>query len=171
MIAHHFRSETLDGTELDLANEAGKAKFVLLDFWASWCGPCRAEFPILRRLNERYKNHGLKIIGVSLDHEREAATEAATKNELSYPHCYDGGGWRNSVAVQYGVRSIPAMFLLDQQLKVVAIGLRGEVLERRLSELLGPGDMPEDSEQLNSEAPHVLGPGATGGDRAEVNSG
>jgi thiol-disulfide isomerase/thioredoxin len=91
-----------------LADEATKAKYVLLDFWASWCGPCRSEYPYLRRLHARYKDHGLRIIGVNLDSSRNKAVEAAQENLLDYPHVFDGQGWKNAVAVLYRVHSIPA---------------------------------------------------------------
>ena len=113
---------------------------MLLDFWASWCGPCRAEFPTLRRMYARYKGHGLTLIGVTLDSELSRAFDAANQAKLTYPHVFDGLGWKNAVALLYRVHGIPRIYLLDSQLNIVAEDLRGPELERRLQELLGPGD-------------------------------
>ena len=114
---------------------------MLLDFWASWCGPCRAEFPTLRRVHARYKEHGLTIIGVTLDSELSRAVAAAKQAKLTYSHVFDGLGWKNAVAQLYRVHGIPQTYLLDSQLNIVAKNFRGPELERRLRELLGPGDV------------------------------
>jgi S1-C subfamily serine protease/thiol-disulfide isomerase/thioredoxin len=137
-----FTGTALDGKPVDLKSQAAKGKYLLLDFWASWCPPCRAEFPTLRRINARYQKHGLTIVGVTLDSEKDKnlAVDAAAKAKLSYPHVFDGLGWSNAVAKLYRVQSIPQTYLLDGELKIVARGLRGPMLERRLQELLGPGD-------------------------------
>ena len=135
-----FAGEDLSDNMIELDKVAADAKYVLLDFWASWCGPCRTEYPYLRRLHARYKDHGLRIIGVNLDSDREKAVAAARDNQLEYPHLFDGGGWQNAVAVLYRVRAIPQTYLLDQDLNIVAKNLRGVRLESQLAELLGPGD-------------------------------
>ena len=135
-----FAGEDLSDNMIELEKVAADAKYVLLDFWASWCGPCRTEYPYLRRLHARYKDHGLRIIGVNLDSDREKAVAAARDNQLEYPHLFDGGGWQNAVAVLYRVRAIPQTYLLDQDLNIVAKNLRGVRLESQLAELLGPGD-------------------------------
>jgi thiol-disulfide isomerase/thioredoxin len=147
-----FTAKDLDGNPVVLAEEAANAKYVLLDFWASWCGPCRAEFPYLRRLQARYKNHGLRIIGINLDSERDKAVQAATESQLDYRHVFDGGGWKNAVAVQYRVHGIPETYLLDRDLKILEKALRGSHLEVRLAELLGPGDATA------AEPAELLGP-------------
>ena len=135
-----FTGDGLDGKPIDLKAEASKSNYVLLDFWASWCGPCRAEFPTLRRVYARYKEHGLTIVGVTLDSERARAVDATEKAKLTYRHVFDGLGWKNAVAQLYRVHGIPQIYLLDSQLKIVAKNLRGPKLEERLRELLGPGD-------------------------------
>ncbi len=139
--APEFTAEGLEGEQIDLSAAAAQSKFVLLDFWASWCGPCRREYPYLRRLHAQYKDHGLTIIGVNLDDVKDKAVEAAKSELLAYPHAFDGKGWKNEVAVLYRVHSIPQTFLLDRELKIVARGLRGEGLERLLRAKLGPGDI------------------------------
>jgi hypothetical protein len=113
---------------------------VLLDFWASWCGPCREEFPYLRRLHAGYKNRGLRILGVNLDSNRDAAQRVAQENGLDYPHVFDGLGWKNAVAVQYRVHAIPQTYLLDNNLNIVAKNLRGPGLEQKIAALLGPAN-------------------------------
>lgn len=138
--APEFTGDGLDGRPIDLKAEARKSKYVLLDFWASWCGPCRGEFPTLRRAYARYKGIGLTVIGVSLDSELSHAVDAAKQAQLTYPHVFDGLGWKNAVALRYRVQGIPQTYLLDSQLNIVAKNLRGPELERRLQELLGPGD-------------------------------
>jgi S1-C subfamily serine protease/thiol-disulfide isomerase/thioredoxin len=138
--APEFVGRGLDGQTIDLRAEASKAKYVLLDFWASWCGPCRGEFPTLRRAYARYKDHGLTVIGINLDSDEAAAVNAANRAALNYPHVFDGQGWSNAVALSYRVHGIPQVYLLDSELKIVAKNLRGPALEQRLRELLGPGD-------------------------------
>jgi S1-C subfamily serine protease/thiol-disulfide isomerase/thioredoxin len=135
-----FKAELLGGGAFDLKAEAAKSKYVLVDFWASWCGPCRAEFPTMRRIHARYKNYGMKVVGVTLDSDESKAIDAAKKASLTYSHVFDGKGWNNAVAQLYRVRGIPQVYLLDSQLKIVAKNLRGVELEKRLRDLLGPGD-------------------------------
>jgi len=136
-----FTAETLDGKPIDLKKQAQETKVVLLDFWASWCGPCLREFPHLRRVQARFKDHGFQIIGISLDEDQERARLAVQENELDYPHVFDGKGWQNEVAMLYRVKGIPQTFLLDKDLMIVARDLRGPVMEKKLVELLGEGDV------------------------------
>ena len=135
-----FAATGLDEKPIDLAQKAEGSKYVLLDFWASWCGPCRGEYPYLRRVHARYKDHGLVILGINLDSDREKAVQAAEENLLSYPHVFDGKGWENEVASLYRVHGIPKTYLLNADLNIVAKDLRGARLESRLVEMLGPGD-------------------------------
>ena len=138
--AIEFSGQALDGKSIDLRAEAAKSRCVLLDFWASWCGPCRSEFPTLRRMYARYKDYGLTVIGVNLDSESDKATDAARQAVLTYPHVFDGRGWTSAVALLYRVHGIPQVYLLDNQLKIIGKNLRGKELEKRLEELLGQGD-------------------------------
>ena len=147
--APQFMAHGLDGNSIELRAAAAQSRYVLLDFWASWCGPCRAEFPTLQRIHARYKNHGLTVIGVNLDSELAKAVAASEQAKLGYPHVFDGQGWKNAVALLYRVHGIPQVYLLDNQLKIVAKNLRGVLLEKQLRELLGPGD---------EEAAQAVGP-------------
>lgn len=128
-----FAQSDTEGKPISL--ESLRGRYVLLDFWASWCGPCRQENPNLVKTYERFKDR-LTILGISLDQKREPWLKAIQDDQLTWLQVSDLKGWSNDVAVQYGVQSIPANFLLDPTGKIIAKGLRGEQLERRLSELI-----------------------------------
>jgi len=113
-------------------------KIVLLDFWASWCGPCRVENPNVVRVYQSYKDQGFEILGVSLDQDRSQWLQAIEKDNLSWEHVSDLNGWRSQAAQDYFVSAIPATFLLDREGKIIAKNLRGKQLEDKLAEILGP---------------------------------
>jgi thiol-disulfide isomerase/thioredoxin len=114
-----------------------RGKVVLIDFWASWCGPCRRENPTVVRAYEKYKAKGFEVFSVSLDSDKTRWMNAIAQDGLVWPnHVSDLAGWRNAAAGAYGVTSIPATFLLDRDGKVVGTNLRGPALEARLAELL-----------------------------------
>ena len=131
--APDFSQADADGKPISL--ESLRGKFVLVDFWASWCGPCRQENPNLVKTYERFRDK-LVILGVSLDQKRDPWLKAIQDDRLTWLHVSDLKGWGNAVAVQYGVNSIPANYLLDPTGKIVAKGLRGPELEARLAELI-----------------------------------
>jgi len=115
-----------------------KGKYVLVDFWASWCGPCRQENPNVVAAYNQYKDKGFTVLGVSLDQpgKKEAWLKAIADDQLTWTHVSDLKFWDNAVAKQYGIRSIPANFLIDPNGKIVAKGLRGEALKEKLASLL-----------------------------------
>jgi thiol-disulfide isomerase/thioredoxin len=124
----------VDGTEVDFAKLRGKV--VLLDFWASWCGPCMSEAPNLVAAYKKLRSRGFEIVGISLDQDK-AAMEAAIKSAgLEWPHHFDGKGWQSDIAQRFGIRSIPSTWLFDKQGKLHKIGLRGRELEPSVDALL-----------------------------------
>ena len=114
-----------------------RGKIVMIDFWASWCGPCRRENPNVVRLYQKYKDKGFEIMGVSLDTDRNRWKAAIEADGLTWIHGSDLKGWRSAPAGLYQVHSIPQTFLLDKEGKIIAKGLRGEALANKLEELLG----------------------------------
>lgn len=133
--APDFSQETPEGEMLSLSELRGKV--VLLDFWASWCGPCRRENPNVVRVYQKYKDQGFEILSVSLDNKKDRWLDAIEKDEMTWHHVSDLKGWGNEVAQTYGVRSIPQTILLDPDGKVLARNLRGRSLEAKLAELFG----------------------------------
>ena len=125
-----------DGNPLALSSLRGK--IVLIDFWASWCAPCRKENPNVVKTYEEYKDKGFTVYSVSLDQDKNAWVKAIENDNLVWPnHVSDLKGWENEAAQAYGVNSIPATFLLDRNGKIIDSNLRGGRLEQRLQEILG----------------------------------
>ncbi|WP_192820912.1 TlpA disulfide reductase family protein [Rufibacter sp. LB8] len=123
-----------NGIELALSSLRGK--YVLIDFWASWCGPCRQENPNVVRMYNKYKDQGFEIFGVSLDQDRGKWLKAIEVDKLTWPHVSDLKGWESSAAALYGVTAIPQTVLLDKEGKIIAKNLRGAALEEKLASLL-----------------------------------
>lgn len=123
------------GKAISLASLRGK--YVLLDFWASWCGPCRAESPFLKKAYAAYKAKGFEIYAVSLDSKKDAWLKAIKDDELPWIHVSDLKGLHNEAAVAYSVKGIPQNYLIDPQGNIVAIDLRGEGLEEKLASIFG----------------------------------
>ena len=133
--APDFSQNNPDGEALSLSDFKGK--IVLLDFWASWCGPCRRENPNVVKVYEKYKDKGFEILGISLDRGREKWLQAIEADGLTWPQVSDLKGWQNEVALLYGVRSIPHTVLIGKDGEVIANKLRGPALEAKLAEILG----------------------------------
>ena len=123
------------GVERQLTEFRGK--LLLLDFWASWCAPCRRENPNVVRVYEQYKDQGFEILGISLDTKKPSWLAAIRADKLSWHHVSDLKGWKSSAAKLYGVGSIPATFLLSADGKILAKNLRGKALEAKIAEILG----------------------------------
>ncbi|MEY4804096.1 MAG: hypothetical protein RL331_615 [Bacteroidota bacterium] len=115
-----------------------KGQVVLLDFWASWCGPCRAENPNVVKNYQKYKDAGFTVMSVSLDSNKDKWLAAIAADQLAWPnHVSDLGGWQSKVAQLYGVQSIPFTVLLDKEGRVIATNLRGAALEQALQQIFG----------------------------------
>ncbi len=124
---------TPDGQEFKLSSLRGKV--VLLDFWASWCRPCRAENPNVVRAYQKYKAQGFDILSVSLDRNREAWTKAIKDDRMTWHHVSDLKFWQSTAAQEYQIKAIPATFLLDREGRIVAKNLRGPALGAKLAEI------------------------------------
>ncbi len=113
-----------------------RGKYVLLDFWAAWCGPCRYENPNIVEVFQKYKNKGFTVYGISLDEDRDKWLKAIDKDRLTWTNVSDLKGWNNVAAKAYGVNAIPKNFLLDKEGRIIAKNLRGKALEKKLKELM-----------------------------------
>ena len=133
-VAPDINLKTPEGELLALSSLRGKV--VLIDFWASWCGPCRKENPNVKKLYSKYKDKGFEIYAVSLDNSASRWKQAIEKDGLPWKHVSDLGGWKSSAAKLYAVRSIPQTFLLDEEGRIIKTGLRSHQLDQVLGELL-----------------------------------
>ena len=123
-----------DGKEIALSSLRGKV--VLIDFWASWCGPCRKEMPNVVRAYAKYKSKGFEIYGVSLDKEKGNWVEAIEEEGITWPQVSDLLYWQSSVISLYAIEGIPYTVLLDREGTIIAKNLRGEELDEKLAEVL-----------------------------------
>ncbi|MDR2414531.1 MAG: AhpC/TSA family protein [Odoribacteraceae bacterium] len=133
-VAPDFTITTPEGDEISLHGIPAKVK--LIDFWASWCGPCRGENPNVVKAYAEYHPKGLEIIGVSLDTDKGKWIEAIKQDQLAWKHGSDLKGWDAAVAKLYSVNAIPHTVLLDENNKIIAKNLRGDALKQKLAELL-----------------------------------
>ncbi len=131
-----FTQETPEGDMLSLSELVGKSKLLLIDFWASWCSPCRAENPNVVAVYNDYHEKGFDVLGVSLDMEKEKWVAAIEKDGLIWHNISDLKYWQNEAAQSYGISSIPSNLLLDEKGIIIAKNLRGEDLRNKVQELL-----------------------------------
>lgn len=134
-MAPDFKAPTPNGKLVSLTENLGKA--TLIDFWASWCSPCRQENPNVVSLYNEFHSKGLNIISVSLDENKGSWTKAIEEDKLSWTQVSNLKEMKDPIALQYGVTQIPTTFLLDASGKIVAIDLRGDDLKAKVKALLG----------------------------------
>ncbi len=143
--AMELKGLTADGQEFDWSNYKGKV--VLVDFWASWCGPCIGELPNMKKNLELYGEKGFDIVGINMDSTRAAFEKCVTDREIPWANIVSEEegktGWAAPMATYYGVTGIPTAILVNQQGKVVSLAARGRELDKALAELLGPPEEPE----------------------------
>jgi thiol-disulfide isomerase/thioredoxin len=123
----------LDGTAVDLSKLRGKV--VLVDFWATWCGPCRAETPNVVAAYQKYHGMGFEIVGISLDQDKDAVQKYVADNKMPWPQYFDGKGWDSLIGKRFGIDSIPAMWLVGKDGKVVTQDASDD-LDGRVGKLL-----------------------------------
>ncbi|HJA84611.1 MAG TPA: AhpC/TSA family protein [Candidatus Bacteroides avicola] len=131
-----FEMQTPDGKAVKLSDYVGKGKVTLIDFWASWCGPCRREMPNLVEAYKKYKNKGFEIVGVSLDRDAEAWKNGIKQLKITWPQMSDLKYWDCEGAKLYAVSSIPHTVLVDGEGTILARGLHGEELQEKIAEAL-----------------------------------
>lgn len=127
---------TPEGDPIKLSDYAGKGKIVLIDFWASWCGPCRREMPRLVEAYAKYKDKGFEIVGVSFDRDGESWKKGIEQLDITWPQMSDLKYWESEGATQYAIRSIPHVVLLDKDGTIVSRGLHGDELQEKIAELM-----------------------------------
>ena len=132
-----FEEPDTNGKMHKLSDYVGNGKWVLVDFWASWCGPCRGEMPNVVSAYEKYHQKGFDVVGVSFDNDKDAWVKAIKDLNMPWNHISDLKGWNNVAAGLYGINSIPASLLIDPQGNIAARNLRGDALQNKLAEIFG----------------------------------
>ncbi len=130
------KGKSLDGKEVSLSDYAGKGKIVLIDFWASWCGPCIKTLPELVTTYQKYKNKGFEIVGISLDDDQQKWADATAKHKITWPQLSNLQGWTDEASQAYGINSIPSTILLDENGVIIEKNMDAKALDQKLAELL-----------------------------------
>lgn len=135
MMFKDFEMLDLNGKTVKLSQWAGKGKYVFVDFWASWCGPCLREMPNVVEAYKRFHDKGLEIVGVSFDKDKKNWTAAVERFGMTWPQMSDLKYWESAAVSLYGIRGIPANVLLDPDGKIIALDLQGDNLQKKLEEI------------------------------------
>ncbi len=130
----------VDGTEVDLSKMKGKV--VLIDFWATWCGPCMQEVPNVVKTYQQYHDKGFEIVGISLDQSKADLLSVTKEKGMTWPQYFDGEGWQNAISKRFGINSIPRMWLIDKKGNLVTTEARAD-LEGQVEKLMGEGGKTE----------------------------
>ena len=133
-----FHEKDLEGEALSISNYKGKV--LLVDFWATWCGPCVGELPNVLAAYKKHHDEGFEVVGISLDKDREKLTSFMKEKGMTWKQYFDGKQWQNKLAQDYGISSIPATYLLDRKGKVIGHDLRGDALEAAVAKALAQKD-------------------------------
>ena len=131
-----FEMKDVKGDMRKLSDYVGQGKVVLIDFWASWCPPCRKETPKLVELYKQYKGKGFEIVGISLDSKQDAWEKGIKDLNITWPQLSDLQGWKNGGAAIYSVNSIPHTILVDKDGTIIAKNIHGDEIEAKLKEVL-----------------------------------
>jgi peroxiredoxin len=129
-----FTANDLDGKPQSPDRFQGQV--LLIDFWATWCGPCKGELPNVKAVYDKFHDKGFAILGVSLDEDKEALQKFVKDQNVPWPQLFDGKGWKNEIAQLYNVNAIPRTLLLDRQGVIRHVNLRGPALEKAVADLL-----------------------------------
>jgi thiol-disulfide isomerase/thioredoxin len=124
---------SFDGRPVDLGKMQGKV--VLVDFWATWCGPCMGEVPNVKAAYQKLQPKGFEIVGISFDEDKDALTKTLKEKGMTWPQYFDGQGWKNKYGQQFGINSIPTMWLVDKKGNLRDMNARGD-LEEKVAKLL-----------------------------------
>jgi peroxiredoxin len=130
-----LKFKSLKGEQIDISQYKGKV--VLIDFWATWCGPCVGELPNVKRTYDKYHDDGFEIIGISLDRDRERLEKFIEKNDMPWPQYFDGKGWKNEISTGFDIHSIPSTYLVDGEGIIRYVNLRGSALDNAVADMLG----------------------------------